>query len=85
MTRIVALGLAGILAVATLTPAAAATRKHHAAPAQTEQMDDGILSAPVAAAPHAYAVPAAPGFGPNACVSDEGYGRFTSCDSGTSN
>jgi hypothetical protein len=85
VARLTALGLAGVLAVATLAPASAATRKHHhAAPAHIGQMDDGIVTAPVAAAP-AYMMPSAPGFGPNACVSDEGYGRFTSCDAGTSN
>jgi hypothetical protein len=84
VARLTALGLAGMLGVATLAPASAASRKHHAAPAHTGQMEDGIVSAPVAAA-HAYALPSAPGFGPNACVSDEGYGRFTSCDAGTSN
>jgi hypothetical protein len=83
VARLTALGLAGMLGVATLAPASAATRKHHAAPAHTGQMEGGIVSAPVAAA--TYAMPSAPAFGPNACVSDEGYGRFTSCDAGTSN
>lgn len=84
VARVTALGLAGILAVAALGPASAAARKHHAAPAHTQTMDDGQISAPVAAAP-VYATPAIAGFGPNACISDEGYGRYSSCDVGTSN
>jgi hypothetical protein len=85
MTRLVALGLAGILAVATLAPAAAATRRHHAAPAHSEAMEGGLIAAPVAARPSTYGMPQVTGYGPNACVSDEGYGRYSSCDSGTSN
>ena len=71
------------VAAFAVAPASAATRhKHHAAPAQGESVDEGLrLSAPVASR----AMPAPTVLTPNACMSDEGYGRYSSCDSGTAN
>jgi hypothetical protein len=78
--RFAALGLAGLIAAAAVVPASAATRhRQHAAPAQGE-FDGATVTAPVAAR-----VPSATWQSPNACISDEGYGRYSSCDSGVSN
>jgi len=78
--RFAALGI--IVAAFAVAPASAATRhKHHAAPVQGESTDEGFLNAPVASR----AIPAPNWLTPNACISDEGYGRYSSCDSGTSN
>ena len=81
---ILAIAVVSAVALSALSPVSAATRhKHAAAPAQSEYTD-GTLTAPVAARP-----PGAPDwtwFTPNGCVSDEGYGRYSPCDSGgTSN
>jgi hypothetical protein len=78
--RFAALGI--IVAALAAAPASAATRhKHHAAPVQGESIDEGFAAAPVASR----AMPAPNWLTPNACTSDEGYGRYTSCDGGTSN
>jgi hypothetical protein len=78
--RFAALGLAGLIAAAAVVPATAATRhRQHAAPVQGE-FDGRAVTAPVASA-----VPPVTWQAPNACISDEGYGRYTSCDNGTSN
>jgi hypothetical protein len=78
--RFAALGI--IIAAFAAAPVSAATRhKHHAAPVQGESIDEGLAAAPVASR----VAPAPNWHTPNACSSDEGYGRFTSCDSGTSN
>jgi hypothetical protein len=78
--RFAALGI--VVAAFAAAPASAATRhKHHAAPVQSEPVDEGLLSAPVASR----AMPAPNWLTPNACISDEGYGRYSSCDGGTSN
>ena len=80
---ILAVAVASAIALSALAPASAATRHKNAAePAQSENFD-GTLTAPVAA--RAPGEPVSTWFMPNACVSDEGYGRYASCDSGTSN
>jgi hypothetical protein len=77
MRSILTLTLAGLIAATALAPASAATKhKRKAAPVQTEEI---LQQSPAAARP------AAPGIvyqQPNGCFSDEGYGRFTSCDGG---
>jgi|EndMetStandDraft_2_1072991.scaffolds.fasta_scaffold73425_1 hypothetical protein len=83
LTRLATLGVAGILAASALAPASAATRhKRTAAPpeAQGEVVEP---SAAIHARPDWSPVPSAAWQAPNACVSDEGYGRYSSCD-GTS-
>jgi hypothetical protein len=78
--RFTAVGI--VVAAFAVAPASAATRhKQHAAPVQGESVDQGLLSAPVASR----AMPAPNWLTPNACMSDEGFGRYSSCDSGTSN
>jgi hypothetical protein len=72
LSRLAIVGIVGALAASALTPAAAATR-HKRAPAQTE-----IINEPVAARPIQSTVPSV--FPSNECVSDEGYGRYSSCD-----
>jgi hypothetical protein len=80
---ILAVAVASAIALSALAPASAATRhKQAAAPAQSENFD-GTLTAPAAA--RAPGGPISTWFSPYACVSDEGYGRYASCDSGTSN
>ena len=81
---ILAVAVASAIALSALSPVSAATRhKQAAAPAQSETVD-GTVMAP--AASYAPGAPISTWFAPNACVSDEGYGRYTSCDSGgTSN
>ena len=81
MRSILTLTLAGLIATATLAPALAATKqKHKAAPVQTEEaLGEAWQQTPVAARP---AVPGALNQQPYACFTDEGYGRYTSCDVG---
>ena len=73
MRSILTLAVAGLIAASALAPASAAPKhKRHArteAPAaqRVEPVD---------------AVPPAVFQTPNACWSDEGYGRFSSCDEG---
>jgi hypothetical protein len=81
---ILAVAVASALALSALSPASAATRHKQAAaaPAQSENID-GTLMAP--AAVRATGAPISTWYTPNGCVSDEGYGRYSSCDSGTAN
>jgi hypothetical protein len=82
--HLVAFGIAGFIAATAVVPASATTRqKQCAAPAQSESVDQSIVSAPVAA--RTSSLPAPTWLNPNACISNEGYGRYPSCDSGTSN
>lgn len=82
-TRLLTLAVAGVVALGALSPASAATRhKRAAAQTPTEQTD---AAAPVVARPDWSPVPSPAWQAPNACVSDEGYGRYSSCDSGDSN
>ena len=83
MRSILTLTLAGLIAAATLAPtsASAATKsKRKAAPAQTEETPgEAWQQAPVAARP---GVPGTLYQQPYVCFTDEGYGRYTSCDVG---
>lgn len=81
MRSILTLTLAALIAASTLAPASAATKhKRKAAPVQTEETyGEGWQQSPVAARP---GLPA-PGYAqPGGCFSDEGYGRYSSCDGG---
>jgi type II secretory pathway pseudopilin PulG len=67
-TRLAIIGIAGLLAAASIVPASAAARQKRAAPAQAR-------SEQTARPPAAQAQPAP-------CLLDEGYGRLRSCASG---
>jgi hypothetical protein len=76
ITRVVTAAIVGALAVSFATPSFAQTRvKRHAAPAeQGESYTEGNAQ---------LAHPGAPASvynQPNACFTDEGYGRYASCD-----
>ena len=75
LSRLAVAGVVGMLAATAVAPASAATR-HKRAPAQTD-----LINQAVAARPNASNVPNI--FDRNACVSDEGYGRYSYCDQGS--
>src|SRR3954453_12192791 len=78
-SRLAIVGIAGVLAASAIVPASAATR--HRAPAPAAATDQYVNQAPVAARPTGvYSQPGPVWRGPNECFTDEGYGRFTSCD-----
>ena len=72
MRSILTLAVAGLITAAALAPASAAPKhkRHLRAEAPAAQRIE-----PVEAAPPVYQMP-------NGCWSDEGYGRFSSCDEG---
>jgi hypothetical protein len=74
--RVIILTLAAIIIAAAATPSSAATRaKRTVAPvAQTEPYADPALPAARMLRNRA------PSWQPNACWSDEGYGRYEPCD-----
>jgi len=82
ITRFALLGIAGTLAVSAIVPASAATR--HRAPAPSVVSEPYLNQAPVAARAPGYTQTGPVWRGPNECFTDEGYGRFTSCDAGGS-
>ena len=73
MRSILTLAVAGLIAASALAPASAATK--HKRQARTEAPVAQRVEPVEAAAPPVYQTP-------NACWSDEGYGRFSSCDEG---
>jgi len=80
MRSILTLTIASLIAASALTPVSAATHHKRAAapaPAQSGYSEDALQSAPVAAR---QGVPAVVYDQPNACFTDEGYGRYASCD-----
>jgi hypothetical protein len=78
MRSILTLAIAGLIAASAFAPASAATRHRHLpAPAQSGYGDDTMQSARVAARP---GTPAVVMDQPYACFTDEGYGRYASCD-----
>jgi len=80
MRSILTLTLAGLIAATTFAPAFAATKHKHKAPVQTEETyGEGWQQSPVAARP---GMPGPAYAQPGACFSDEGYGRYSSCDAG---
>ena len=78
LTRFAIFGIAGVIAASAIVPASAATR-HKRASAQTEMVDP---SAPPATRPDWSPIPSAVYQVPNGCFTDEGYGRYTSCELG---
>lgn len=79
VTRIAALAVSGIVAASMIAPASAATRHKRAAPAQTESSAD-VAGLPVR--PDWSPIPSAVYQAPNGCFTDEGYGRYASCEQG---
>ncbi len=73
MRSILTLAVAGFVAVAAIAPASAAPKhkRHVRAEAPVAQRVDPVDTV----APPIFQTP-------NACWSDEGYGRFSSCDEG---
>jgi hypothetical protein len=83
LTRVVFVGIAGALAIGGVVPATAATRHRAAAPAAaSEPYVPSVKEAPVAARVPGDNQTGPLWRGPNECFTDEGYGRFTSCDAG---
>ena len=79
MIRTATVGFAALMAAGALSGSALAqTRyKHSAAPYQSEYGDPALQSSQTAAHPGA---PAVVNDQPSACFTDEGYGRYASCD-----
>jgi hypothetical protein len=69
--------IAGFIAASAIVPASAATHHKRTAPVQSEYSTEGLQNAQAAAHPGA---PAYVLRQPNACFSDEGYGRYSPCD-----
>lgn len=84
LSRLALVGVVGVLAVSAIAPASAATR--HRAPAPIATSETTMNEAPVAARDYGsgYNQTGPVWRGPNECFTDEGYGRFTSCDIGGS-
>ena len=80
-TRMAALTTAAIIAAGMIAPASAATSNKRAAPAQTESSAD-VVGLPIH--PAWSPIPSAVYQVPNGCFTDEGYGRYTSCEAGGS-
>jgi hypothetical protein len=78
LSRLALIGFAGVLAASAVVPASAATR--HRAPAPNAVSEPYMNEAPVAAREPGYTQTGPVWRGPNECFTDEGYGRFTSCD-----
>jgi len=81
LTSLATFSVAGAIALGAVASASAATHhKRHAAPATQDQM----IGSDVRLAPRNnwQAVPPASSQGPYGCVTDEGYGRYSSCDQG---
>jgi hypothetical protein len=82
LSRLAVAGVAATLAVSAIVPASAATR--HRAPAPNAASEPYMNEASVAARAPGYTQTGPVWRGPNECFTDEGYGRFTSCDAGGS-
>jgi hypothetical protein len=78
MRSIMTLAVAGLLAVSAIAPASAVTRHHARAAAPAPYQSTETVPNPQAAA-HPDA-PAMVRDQANSCFTDEGYGRFASCD-----
>lgn len=79
LTRVETFGVAAILAASLALPASAATRHKRAAAAPTpyEYSTGGVQNPQAAAHPDAPAMVRDQAL---SCFTDEGYGRFASCD-----
>ena len=77
VTRIATVGVAAVIAASAIAPASAATRHKRAAPAQTKSSTD-VVGLPIH--PAWSTVPGGVYRMPNDCFTDEGYGRYTTCE-----
>jgi len=77
LTRFAFVGISGALAISAIAPASAATRHRDAGPSEPY-----LTEAPVAARASGYTQTGPVWRAPNECFTDEGYGRFGSCDAG---
>jgi hypothetical protein len=75
-TRFAMAGFAGMLAVAAAVPASAAVHSRRA-PAQS-LVDQPVAARPAQTSQNVWRMQ-------NDCVSDEGFGRYSSCDGGGGN
>ena len=80
MRSILTFAIATIIAVGAIAPVSAATKSRRA-PAPDYATEQPLVQAPVSAARQP-GVPNAVWQQPNACFTDEGYGRYASCDQG---
>jgi hypothetical protein len=78
-TRLITVSVAAVIAAGATAPASAATRLKRAAPAQAESNAD-VIGLPIQ--PAWSPIPSAVYQAPNSCFTDEGYGRYTSCEQG---
>ena len=71
------IGMAGVMAVAAASPSLAHVKRHH-------NHDNADAYPPLTGYAHE---PPLPGYiaAPNACVTDDGYGRYQPCDAGGGN
>jgi hypothetical protein len=83
-TRLITVSVAAVIAAAAIAPASAATHHKRAAPAQAESpaSNPDVVGLPIH--PAWSPIPAAVYQAPNGCFTDEGYGRYTSCEQGGS-
>ncbi len=79
LSRAALLGIAGLMAVSAIAPASAATKHRRAAPAPVAPSAD-VQGLPIR--PDWSPIPSAVYQDPNGCYTDEGYGRYTSCEQG---
>ena len=82
LNRIATFAAASAIALAAVSSASAASHHHrrHAAPiAQDEMIGRNVQLSPQGGT---MGVPAAEWNGPYGCVTDEGYGRYGSCEAG---
>jgi hypothetical protein len=82
-TRFITVSVAAVIAASVVPPASAATRHKRAAPAPAESSASAdVVGLPIH--PAWSPIPAAVYQAPNSCFTDEGYGRYTSCEQGGS-
>jgi hypothetical protein len=83
-TRLITVSVAAVIAASVVAPASAATHHKRAAPAQAESptSNPDIVGLPIH--PAWSPIPSAVYQAPNSCFTDEGYGRYTSCEQGGS-
>jgi len=81
MRSLLTLAIAGVIAATALAPASAANHHKRAVAPQPVESTDVWQNAPVSAHRN---LPPIVNDQPNACFTDEGYGRYSSCDGGGS-
>jgi hypothetical protein len=80
-TRLITVSVAAVIAAAAMAPASAATRHKRAAPAPAESSSSpDVVGLPIH--PAWSPIPSTVYQAPNSCFTDEGYGRYTSCEQG---